>query len=84
MATLVKLPAELLSIIAADPDLTNHDRKQARLVCHPKLSAAMTPLIFRRAYISWIKTDRDAFLSLASKPCLRAHVEEVTWFQPGG
>lgn len=83
MATFDDLAAELLSIIAADPDLTNHDRKQARLVC-PKLSDAMTPFIFRRAYISWIKTDRDAFLSLASKPDLAKHVEEVTWFQPGG
>lgn len=83
MATFHDLPTELLSIIAADPDLTNHDRKQARLVCS-RLADAITPFTFRRAYVSWIKSDRDAFLSLANTPHLAAHVEEVIWFQPGG
>lgn len=83
MATFGDLPAEMLSIIAAAPNLTNHDRKQARLA-NSSLAAAMTPFIFRRAYISWIKADRDAFMSLAVTPHLAAHVEEVIWFELGG
>ncbi|KAH8753529.1 hypothetical protein F5883DRAFT_719420 [Diaporthe sp. PMI_573] len=80
MATFDDLPFELLSIIAADSGLANRDRKQARLACG-RLAAATTPFIFRRAYISWIKTDRDSFLALAATPHLAAHVEEVVWFE---
>ena len=83
MATFSDLPPELLSIIAADAGLANRDRKQARLACR-RLEAAMTPFIFKHAYISRLKTDRDAFLSLAATPRLAAHVEEVIWFEIGG
>jgi hypothetical protein len=83
MATFDDLPFELLSIIAADSGLANRDRKQARLACG-RLAAATTPFIFRRAYISWIKTDRDSFLALVATPHLAAHVEEVVWFEMGG
>jgi hypothetical protein len=83
MVTLNDLPFELLSLAAAAPSLTNHDRKQARLACR-KLADVMTPLIFRRAYISWIQADQDAFFSLAAAPSLAVHVEEVVWFEAGG
>lgn len=76
------LPPELLSIIAADPSLTNRDRKQARLTCR-LLETAMTPFIFRRAFISRITADRDGFLSLAASPRLAAYVEEVVWYELG-
>lgn len=82
MATLTDLPFEMLSITAADSGLTNRDRKQARLACR-QLADAMTPVIFRRAYISRIKNDRDAFLSLAASPHLAAHVKEIIWFELG-
>ncbi|KAK2609585.1 hypothetical protein N8I77_003081 [Diaporthe amygdali] len=81
-STLAILPPELLSIIAADPSLTNRDRKQARLTCR-LLETAMTPFIFRRAFISRITADRDGFLSLAASPRLAAYVEEVVWYELG-
>ncbi|POS78191.1 hypothetical protein DHEL01_v203407 [Diaporthe helianthi] len=80
MAIITDLPFEMLNITAADPGLTNRDRKNARLACR-KLAAAMTPFTFRRAYISRIKADRDAFLSLAASPHLAAYVEEIIWFE---
>lgn len=69
-------------MVAADPDLTNHDRKQARLACRV-LEAAMRPSIFRRAIISRLRADRDAFLSVAAAPHLAACVEEVVWMELG-
>lgn len=82
MAKLLDLPFEMLSITAADLGLTNRARKQARLACR-KLADIMTPVIFRRAYISRIRADRDAFMSLAATPYLAAHVEEIIWFELG-
>lgn len=81
-ACLVEMPQELLRMVAADPDLTNHDRKQARLACRA-LEAAMRPSIFRRAIISRLRADRDAFLSIAAAPHLAACVEEVVWLELG-
>lgn len=76
------MPQELLRMVAADPDLTNYDRKQARLVCRA-LEAAMRPSVFRRACISRLRADRDAFLSVAAVPHLAACVEEVVWLELG-
>lgn len=79
---LVEMPHELLRMVAGDPDLANHDRKQARLACRV-LEAAMRPSIFRRAIISRLRADRDAFLSIAAAPHLAACVEEVVWLELG-
>lgn len=81
-ASLVQLPQELLGVVANDPVLTNHDRKQARLACR-FLEDAMRPFVFRRAFISRLRADRDAFLSVAAAPHLAACVEEVVWFELG-
>lgn len=69
-------------MVAADEVLTNSDRKQARLACRV-LEAAMRPVVFRRAFISRLRADRDAFLSVAGTPHLAACVEEVVWFELG-
>lgn len=79
---LVRMPQELLRMVAADPVLTNSDRKQARLACR-FLDGVMRPYVFRRAFVSRLKADRDAFLSVAGAPHLAACVEEVVWFELG-
>lgn len=76
------MPQELLRMVAADPDLANHDRKQARLACRA-LEAAMRPSIFSKAFISRLWADRDAFLNVAAAPHLAACVEEVVWLELG-
>lgn len=81
-ASLVGMPKELLHIVANDPVLTNHDRKQVRLACRV-LEDAMRPFVFRRAFISRLRADRDAFVSVAAAPHLAACVEEVVWFELG-
>lgn len=69
-------------MVAADPVLTNRDRKQARLACRV-LDGTMTPVVFRRAFISRLRVDRDAFLGVAASPHLAACVEEVVWLELG-
>lgn len=81
-AGLLKMPQELLRMVAADPVLTNRDRKQARLACRV-LDGAMTPIVFKRVFISRLRVDRDAFLSVAAAPHLAACVEEVVWLELG-
>ncbi|KAI7775540.1 hypothetical protein LA080_006733 [Diaporthe eres] len=82
MAGLLGMPQELLRMVAADPVLTNRDRKLARLACRV-LDGAMTPVVFRRAFISRLRADRDSFLSIAATPHLAACVEEVVWLELG-
>lgn len=82
MAGLLGMPQELLRMVAADPVLTNRDRKLARLACRV-LDGAMTPVVFRRAFISRLRADRDTFLSIAATPHLAACVEEVVWLELG-
>lgn len=81
-AGLLGMPQELLRMVAADPVLTNRDRKQARLACRV-LDGAMTPIVFRRIFISRLRADRDTFLSIAASPHLAACVEEVVWLELG-
>lgn len=69
-------------MVAADPVLTNRDRKQARLACRV-LDGAMTPVVFKRVFISRLRVDCDAFLSVAASPHLAACVEEVIWLELG-
>lgn len=81
-AGLLGMPQELLRMVAADPVLTNRDRKQARVACRV-LEGAMTPVVFKRVVISRLRVDRDAFLGVAASPHLAACVEEVVWLELG-
>lgn len=79
---LLGLPEELLRIVAADPVLTNRDRKQARLACRA-LEGAMTPVVFRRLVISRLMADFHTFKMVVTTPHLASCVEEVVWSELG-
>jgi hypothetical protein len=74
------LPGELIQQIFADPCISRDDLKSLRLLCHAVTEEA-TQLLFYRISLSKLKTDRDAFLSVAARPHLARAVRVLAWYE---
>ena len=76
--TLEELPTEVFDLII-EP-LSSIDLKSIRLTCK-RFEILAARRLFRKAGMSFLRTDRDAFFGISSSPHLRTFVEELVWYE---
>jgi hypothetical protein len=74
------LPGELIHQIFADACISRDDLKSLRLLCRA-VTAEATQLLFYRICLSKLKTDRHAFLNVATRPHLARAVRALAWYE---
>jgi hypothetical protein len=74
------LPGELIQQIFADACISRDDLKSLRLLCRAVTEEA-TQLLFYRICLSKLKTDRYAFLNVATRPRLARAVRVLAWYE---
>ena len=73
-------PGELIQQIFGDTCISRDDLKALRLLCR-SVTGVATKLLFYRICISKLKTDRHAFLNVATSPHLAGAVRVLAWYE---